>query len=161
MLAAVHVPEAAASGLRVGLPAEVVGNGRHGAGKDYPGIAHRRSRRRSPGNDRSDHRRCPPDSRRRRRSGWAAEPRQVVAIPRSAVGKDGYALVSTVEKTTLRALTLGSELDGDRVEGRDWPPVKGSSGRSVSGNPSLRQDLVLVEQTYRGERLYPEGPPVA
>jgi hypothetical protein len=42
--------------------------------------------------------------------------RQVVAIPRTAVAQDGYALVWADDRTTLRPLTLGSELDGDRVE---------------------------------------------
>jgi RND family efflux transporter MFP subunit len=45
-----------------------------------------------------------------------AEKRRVVAIPRAAVGKDGYALVWDDNRTTLRAVTLGSDLDGDRVE---------------------------------------------
>jgi membrane fusion protein, multidrug efflux system len=42
--------------------------------------------------------------------------RQVVAIPRSAVAQDGYAMVWADDRTTLRPLTLGSELDGDRIE---------------------------------------------
>lgn len=45
-----------------------------------------------------------------------AERRRVVAIPRSAVAKDGYALVWDDNRTTLRAVTLGADLDGNRVE---------------------------------------------
>ena len=42
--------------------------------------------------------------------------RRVVAIPKAAVAKDGYALVWDDNRPTLRAVTLGSDLDGDRVE---------------------------------------------
>jgi hypothetical protein len=42
--------------------------------------------------------------------------RQVVAIPKTAVDQDGYALVWTDDRTTLRPITLGSELEGDRIE---------------------------------------------
>ena len=45
-----------------------------------------------------------------------AERRRVVAIPRAAVAKDGYALVWEDNRATLRAVTLGADLDGDRVE---------------------------------------------
>ena len=45
-----------------------------------------------------------------------AERRRVVAIPRAAVTRDGYALVWDDGRTTLRAVTLGADLDGDRVE---------------------------------------------
>jgi membrane fusion protein, multidrug efflux system len=45
-----------------------------------------------------------------------AEKRRVVTIPRAAVGKDGYALVWDDNRTTLRAVTLGADLEGDRVE---------------------------------------------
>jgi hypothetical protein len=45
-----------------------------------------------------------------------AERRRVVAIPKAAVAKDGYALVWDDNRPTLRAVTLGSDLDGDRVE---------------------------------------------
>jgi multidrug efflux pump subunit AcrA (membrane-fusion protein) len=40
----------------------------------------------------------------------------VVAIPRNAVAQDGYALVWADDKTTLRAVTLGSDIGGDLVE---------------------------------------------
>ena len=42
--------------------------------------------------------------------------RQVVTIPKAAVARDGYALVWEDNRTTLRAVTLGSELDSGRVE---------------------------------------------
>lgn len=45
-----------------------------------------------------------------------SERRQVVTIPRNAVGPEGYALVWDDHRTTLRAVTLGSALAGDRVE---------------------------------------------
>jgi hypothetical protein len=45
-----------------------------------------------------------------------AERRRVVAIPRAAVAKDGYALVWDDNRTTLRAVTLGADLDAGRVE---------------------------------------------
>lgn len=45
-----------------------------------------------------------------------AERRQVVTIPADAVVEDGYALVWADRRTTLRAVTLGAELDGGRVE---------------------------------------------
>jgi RND family efflux transporter MFP subunit len=45
-----------------------------------------------------------------------AERRQVVAMPKEAVAEDGYALVWADDRTTLRAITLGAELEGGRVE---------------------------------------------
>ena len=45
-----------------------------------------------------------------------AERRQVVTVPRNAVGPEGYALVWDDNRTTLRAVTLGSDLSGGRVE---------------------------------------------
>jgi hypothetical protein len=45
-----------------------------------------------------------------------AERRRVVAIPRAAVARDGYALVWEDNRATLRAVTLGAELDSGRVE---------------------------------------------
>jgi membrane fusion protein, multidrug efflux system len=117
VLAAVHVPEAAASGLGIGTVAEVVGQG--GA------TAQARIVRASPTIDPASGAReiivqitggarLTPGGSVTVRLG--AERRQVVAVPRSAVGKDGYALVWADERATLRALTLGSELGGDRVE---------------------------------------------
>ena len=45
-----------------------------------------------------------------------AERRRVVTMPREAVAEDGYALVWDADRTTLRAVTLGAELHGERVE---------------------------------------------
>ena len=117
VLAAVHVPEAAASGLRIGMEAEVAGNGGLSAQARIirasptidPASGAREIIVQLTGGDRM----TPGSSVTVRLGG---EPRQVVAIPRSAVGKDGYALVWADERATLRAITLGSELDGDRVE---------------------------------------------
>jgi membrane fusion protein, multidrug efflux system len=117
VLAAVHVPEATADGLRIGGGAEVVGHGGT--------IARARIIRASPMIDAGSgtreivlqlapgHRLVPGSSVTVR---LGSEPRHVITIPKTAVDDDGYALVWADERTTLRALTLGSELAGDRVE---------------------------------------------
>lgn len=117
VLAAVHVPEAAAGSLRIGAEAEVVATS---------GLtAQARIIRASPTIDPASGARelilqltggtkLTPGSSVTVRLG--AEPRQVVTVPKSAIDKDGYALVWEDERTTLRALTLGTELAGDRVE---------------------------------------------
>jgi cobalt-zinc-cadmium efflux system membrane fusion protein len=118
ILAAVHVPESSAAGIAVGAEATVVGQG---------GVAAKaRIIRASPTIDpasgtremilqlTSGGPRLTPGAGVVVRLG--SERRQVVAIPRTAVARDGYALVWADDRTTLRALTLGSELDGDRVE---------------------------------------------
>ena len=51
-----------------------------------------------------------------RHSAAGSEPRHVLTIPRTAVDDDGYALVWSDQRPALRALTLGTNLDGDRVE---------------------------------------------
>jgi membrane fusion protein, multidrug efflux system len=117
VLAAVHVPEATADGLRIGSGAEVVGHG--GA------TAQARIIRASPMIDAASGTReivlqlaasprLTPGSSVTVRLG--SEPRHVITIPKTAVDDEGYALVWSDERTTLRALTLGSELAGDRVE---------------------------------------------
>jgi membrane fusion protein, multidrug efflux system len=117
VLAAVHVPEATADGLRIGSGAEVVGHG--GA------TAQARIIRASPMIDAASgtreiilqliagHRLTPGSSVTVR---LGSEPRHVITIPKTAVDGEGYALVWSDERTTLRALTLGSEVAGDRVE---------------------------------------------
>lgn len=117
VLAAVHVPEAAADGLRIGAAAEVVG--RSGA------TARARIIRASPMIDAASgtrevilqlgagHRLTPGSSVTVR---LGSEPRQVITIPKTAVDEEGYALVWSDDRTTLRALTLGSEVPGDRIE---------------------------------------------
>jgi RND family efflux transporter MFP subunit len=117
VLAAVRVPEATADGLRIGAGAEVVGHG--GA------TAQARIVRASPTIDPASGtreiilqltagHRLTPGSNVTVRLG--SEPRHVITIPKTAVDDDGYALVWSDERTTLRALTLGSEVAGDRVE---------------------------------------------
>jgi len=117
VLAAVHVPEATAAGLRIGAAAEVVGQGGT--------KAQARIIRASPMIDAASGTReiilqltgggqLVPGSSVTVRLG--SEPRHVISIPKTAVGDDGYALVWSDERTTLRALTLGTDLDGDRVE---------------------------------------------
>jgi membrane fusion protein, multidrug efflux system len=118
ILAAVHVPEVSAAGIAVGSEAEVVGLG--GA------TSKARVIRASPIIDAASGTRemvlqltaggprLTPGTSVTVRLGSVR--RQVVAIPRTAVAQDGYALVWADNRTTLRPLTLGSELDGGRVE---------------------------------------------
>jgi membrane fusion protein, multidrug efflux system len=117
VLATVHVPEGAAVGLRVGAEARVLAAG--GA------TARARVVRASPVLDAASGTRelvlqlvpgtsLTPGSSVTVQLG--AERRRVLAIPRAAVARDGYALVQENGRTTLRAVSLGSDLDGDRVE---------------------------------------------
>ncbi|HET6778894.1 MAG TPA: efflux RND transporter periplasmic adaptor subunit [Gemmatimonadales bacterium] len=117
ILAAVHVPEAAAGALRIGTEAQVRGLDGH--------TEQARVIRASPTIDPASGGReivlqLSRDSRFTPGSSvtvsLGGERRQVVTVPRSAVGKDGYVQVWADERTTLRALTLGTELAGDRVE---------------------------------------------
>ena len=57
---------------------------------------------------------------------------------------------------SLRPVTVGGELSGDRIEmpERAGPGRESGAGRPVSERPRLRPDLVLVEQSYRGEQSY-------
>jgi RND family efflux transporter MFP subunit len=117
VLAAVHVPEATADGLRIGSTAEVVGHA--------DARAQARIIRASPMIDAASgtreivlqlipgHRLTPGSSVIVR---LGSEPRHVLTIPKTAVDGEGYALIWAGDRTTLRALTLGSEVDGDRVE---------------------------------------------
>ncbi len=117
VLATVRVPEAAATGLRVGAAARVLTAGGRSAAA--------RVIRASPVLDAASGTRelvlqlasateMTPGSAVTVQVG--AERRRVVAIPRAAVARDGYALVWDDGRTTLRAVTLGADLDGDRVE---------------------------------------------
>lgn len=117
LLAAVRVPETEAGGLRVGAEAQVLGSG---------GVSARaRVIRASPVLDAASGTRelvLEIGSGSRLRPGSAVtvqlgtERRQVVAIPKSAVAREGYALVVEDNRTTLRAITLGREIGDDRVE---------------------------------------------
>lgn len=117
VLAAVHVPEANATSFRIGTEAEIVGLG---------GVTSKaRIIRASPVIDAAsgtremilqlagDTRLVPGSSVTVR---LGSEPRNVVTIPKTAVDEEGYALVWADERTTLRALTLGSDIPGDRIE---------------------------------------------
>jgi RND family efflux transporter MFP subunit len=117
VLASVRVPEAAATGLRVGATARVLTAGGRSAAA--------RVIRASPVLDAASGTRelvlqlassteMTPGSAVTVQVG--AERRRVVAIPRAAVARDGYALVWDDGRTTLRAVTLGADLEGDRVE---------------------------------------------
>jgi membrane fusion protein, multidrug efflux system len=116
VLAAVRVPEAPAFGIKIGAQAEVVGpRGERANGKVI---------RASPMIDAASGTRevvlqlvggnpLPPGSSVIIRLG--SQVRRVVAVPREAVG-EGYALVWDSDRTTLRQVTVGGELPGDRIE---------------------------------------------
>jgi RND family efflux transporter MFP subunit len=117
VLATVRVPEAASAGLRVGAAARVLTAGGASAAA--------RVVRASPVIDAASGTRevvlqlaggsaLTPGSSVTVQLG--AERRRVVAIPRAAVAKDGYALVWDDNRPTLRAVTLGADLEGGRVE---------------------------------------------
>jgi len=117
LLAAVRVPETQAGGLRVGAGAQVLGSG--GAS------ARARVIRASPVMDAASGTRelvLEIGAGSHLRPGGAVtvqlgtERRQVVAIPKSAVAREGYALVFENNRTTLRAVTLGREIGDGRVE---------------------------------------------
>jgi RND family efflux transporter MFP subunit len=117
VLAAVRVPEGSAFGVRLGASAEVAGpRGEHAQARVIrasptidPASGTREVVLQLVGGDR-----LPPGSSVTVRIG--AESRRVVAVPSAAVGPEGYALVWDSNRTTLRAVTLGGRLPGDRVE---------------------------------------------
>lgn len=117
ILAAVRVPETGATGLKVGAQAEVLASGGMSA--------HARVIRASPVLDAASGTRelvLEIQSGSRLRPGGAvtvqlgAERRQVVTIPKAAIAREGYALVLEDNRTSLRAVTLGRDVGGDRVE---------------------------------------------
>jgi RND family efflux transporter MFP subunit len=118
VLAAVHVPETSAASSTVGTQAEVVG----ADGTRVPARVIRAAPVLDPASGTREvilqlTQSTPallPGSNVTVRLG--SERRHVLAIPRTAVAPDGYALVWAGDKTTLRAVTLGSEIDGDRIE---------------------------------------------
>ena len=118
VLATIHVPEAYAGGISVGSQAEVVGmNGATGKAKiiraspmvDAASGTREMVLELSPGTPA-----LAPGASVTVRLG--TDRRKVVAIPRSAVGKDGYVLVWEGDRSTLRAITRGSELPDDLIE---------------------------------------------
>lgn len=117
VLAAVHVPESSAGSLKVGAEAEVI----NGEGA----TARARVIRASPIIDAASGTRemvlqLAPGSRLTPGSTvtvrLGAQRRRVISIPRSAVAREGYALVLDDSRTVLRPVTLGVELEGGRVE---------------------------------------------
>jgi RND family efflux transporter MFP subunit len=117
ILAAIRVPESSATRIDIGAPAEVIGPG----GAKAPAKVIRASPVLEPGSGTremvlqlSEKARLTPGSNVMVRLG--SEQRQVVAIPRTAVAQDGYALVWSNEKTTLRRVTTGSEIGDGRIE---------------------------------------------
>lgn len=117
VLAAVRVPELSAGNIELGAPAEVVG--------PSGTTAQAKVVRASPVLDAGSGTRemilqlvgkvkLIPGSNVTVRLGSAR--RQVVAIPRTAVAQDGYALVWSNDKTTLRPVTIGSDVGEGRVE---------------------------------------------
>ena len=116
VLASVRIPEASAFGVKLGAEADVRG----------PRGEKARARvvRASPVIDPASGTRevvlqlvagdrLPPGSGVTLRLG--SESRRVVAVPREAIG-EGYALVWDSDRTSLRQVTVGSELPGERVE---------------------------------------------
>lgn len=116
VLAAVRVPETPAFGVRLGSEAEVEGpRGERARAKVIrasptieAGSGTREVVLQIVGGDR-----LPPGSSVTVRLG--SEVRRVVAVPREAIG-EGYALVWDADRTTLRQVTVGGALPGDRVE---------------------------------------------
>jgi RND family efflux transporter MFP subunit len=116
VLASVRLPEATAFGVKLGSEADVLG----------PRGERSRARviRASPVIDPASGTRevvlqlvagdrMPPGSSVVLRIG--SETRRVVAVPREAIG-EGYALVWDADRTSLRQVTVGGELPGERVE---------------------------------------------
>jgi membrane fusion protein, multidrug efflux system len=117
VLATVHVVESTAGEIGIGTEAEVVG----------PGDTRARARviRASPVIDAAsgtremilqlkEGPRMTPGTSVTVRLG--SERRQIVTIPRTAVAREGYAMVWSGDRTTLRAVTLGSEVGDDQIE---------------------------------------------
>ncbi len=117
VLAAVHVPEAGAVGLGIGTTAQVVGHdgttARARVVRAAPMIDPASGTREIILQLTAGHQLTPGSSVTVR---LGSAPKHVLTIPKTAVDDDGYALVWADERTTLRALTLGSEVDADRIE---------------------------------------------
>jgi len=117
VLAAVHVPENAAGGIKPGASAQVLGAGGISAAarviRASPIIDGASGTREVIVQLASGSRLVPGSSVTVQ---LGSQRRQVVTIPKAAVAREGYALVWDDNRTTLRAVTLGSELDGGRVE---------------------------------------------
>jgi RND family efflux transporter MFP subunit len=116
VLASVRLPEASAFGVKRGAEAEVLGpRGERARARVIraspvidPASATREVILQLTSGDR-----LPPGSSVTLRIG--SELRQVVAVPREAIG-EGYALVWDADRTSLRQVTVGNDLPGERVE---------------------------------------------
>jgi RND family efflux transporter MFP subunit len=116
VLASVRLPEASAFAVKLGADAEVLGpRGERARARVIraspvidPASGTREVVLQLTGGDR-----LPPGSSVTLRIG--SEARRVVAVPREAIG-EGYALVWDAERTSLRQVTVGSDLPGERVE---------------------------------------------
>ncbi len=117
LLVSVRVPESAVGGIRVGASAHV--SGLRGSSSSARVV------RASPALDPGSGTRqvvLQLDNAARLMPGSSvtvelgAERRQVVTMPKSAVAEEGYVLVWADDRTTLRAVTLGADLGGGRVE---------------------------------------------
>jgi cobalt-zinc-cadmium efflux system membrane fusion protein len=116
VLAAVRLPEGSAFAVKVGTEADVLGpRGEkararvvRGSPVIDPASGTREVVLQLTGGDR-----LPPGSSVTLRIG--SEARRVVAVPREAI-EEGYALVWDAERTSLRQVTVGGELPGERVE---------------------------------------------
>jgi RND family efflux transporter MFP subunit len=116
VLAAVRLPEASAFGVKLGAEADVLGpRGERSRAKVVraspvidPASGTREVVLQLTSGDR-----LPPGSSVTLHIG--SETRRVVAVPREAIG-EGYALVWDADRTSLRQVTVGGELPGERVE---------------------------------------------
>ncbi|CAN5717528.1 efflux RND transporter periplasmic adaptor subunit [soil metagenome] len=116
VLAAVRLPETSAFGVKLGAEADVLGpRGEKARARVVraspvidPASGTREVVLQLVGGDR-----LPPGSSVTLRIG--SESRRVVAVPREAIG-EGYALVWDADRTSLRQVTVGGDLPGERVE---------------------------------------------
>jgi RND family efflux transporter MFP subunit len=116
VLAAIRLPEGSAFGVKLGAEAEVSGprgeKARARVVRASP-VIDPASGTREVVLQLTSGDRLPPGSSVTLKIG--SEARRVVAVPREAVG-EGYALVWDAEGTSLRQVTVGGELPGERVE---------------------------------------------
>jgi RND family efflux transporter MFP subunit len=116
VLAAIRLPEGSAFGVKLGTEAEVSGprgeKARARVVRASP-VIDPASGTREVVLQLTSGDRLPPGSSVTLKIG--SEARRVVAVPREAVG-EGYALVWDSERTSLRQVTVGGELPGERVE---------------------------------------------
>jgi RND family efflux transporter MFP subunit len=116
VLASVRLPEASAFDVKLGAEADVLGprgeRARARVIRASPVIDPASGTREVILQLTGGHR-LPPGSSVTLRIG--SEVRRVVAVPREAIG-EGYALVWDADRTSLRQVTVGSELPGERIE---------------------------------------------